>query len=124
MTLAKTLQQDNICLSMGGVGNPLATCLVGIPLPSSAYLPTGKRPSLLDTWDVWAKTLSHAPEEPQELDLLGSSKAPYCIYFHYKGAEKKGYYSVNPTKKINSSVNWCNYTTKTMSASTDEPRVL
>lgn len=31
-TLAKTLKQDNFCMAMGSVDNPLSTCLVGIPL--------------------------------------------------------------------------------------------
>lgn len=29
VTLAKTLQQDSLCLSMGSVDNPLSMCLVG-----------------------------------------------------------------------------------------------
>lgn len=32
VTLAKTLQQDNLCLSVGSADNPLSTCLLGAPL--------------------------------------------------------------------------------------------
>ncbi|RMB92983.1 hypothetical protein DUI87_30631 [Hirundo rustica rustica] len=31
VTLAKTLRQDNLCLSMGSISSPLSSCLVGIP---------------------------------------------------------------------------------------------
>lgn len=31
VTLAKTLEQDNLCLSMDSVDNPLSMCLVGVP---------------------------------------------------------------------------------------------
>ncbi|RMB88622.1 hypothetical protein DUI87_35010 [Hirundo rustica rustica] len=31
VTLAKTLRQDNLCLSMGSVSSPLSSCLVGTP---------------------------------------------------------------------------------------------
>lgn len=45
---------------------------------------THKKPSPVDTWDTWTEGLEHAPEEPQELDLLGASKMNYCVKFYYK----------------------------------------
>lgn len=70
----------------GQRGNPLSMCLVGIPLVADDWPitnldllhTTGKRPNPVDAWDEWTKTLPHAIEEPQELDLLVSSKATYC----------------------------------------------
>ena len=92
VTLAKTLNQDNLCLSMGSVDNSLSTCLVGIPLVaddwpitnSELLCTTGKRPNPVDTWDEWTKILPNARDEPQELNLLGSSKATYCVKFYFR----------------------------------------
>ncbi|RMC12053.1 hypothetical protein DUI87_11186 [Hirundo rustica rustica] len=82
VTLAKTLQQDNLCLSMGSIDNQLSTCLVGVPLAADEYSYTDKNPNPVDTWDEW--TLPQAPEDLQELKLLGSSKTYYCIQFQYQ----------------------------------------
>ncbi|RMB92639.1 hypothetical protein DUI87_30948 [Hirundo rustica rustica] len=80
--LAKALQQDNLCLSMGSVDNLLSMCLVGVPLAANEYPYTDNKPNPVDTWDEWTRPLPQAPEEPQELELLGSSKAYYCIQFN------------------------------------------
>ncbi|TRZ06579.1 hypothetical protein HGM15179_020527 [Zosterops borbonicus] len=84
VTLVKSLQQDNLCLSMGSVENPLSTCLVGVPLTASEYPYADKKLNPVDTWDEWTWSLPQTPEEPQELELLGSSKAHYCIQFQYQ----------------------------------------
>lgn len=127
VTLAQAIGQDYMCLSMANVKDPLSTCLVGIPLSPSDY-PIPKRkpapPSPLDQWHAWARTRPHAPEEPQELELLGSSPAPYCINFFYKGAKKGNYHIIKPSRIIYNSTNWCNYTTSTLSVSTDQPKML
>lgn len=134
VTLARTLKQDNLCLSMGNLDNPLLTCLVGIPLAAHEYPYTGKKPNLVDIWDEWTKILPQAPEEPQELDLLGSSKAHYSVQFYYKlsgqhlshldlirSTHKK---DVSPTNKVYNPPNWCNYTSHTLSSSSLHPKVL
>lgn len=109
VTLAKAINQDHMCLSMTGMEDPLSTCLVGIPLQPNDYPFAGKRPNLVDTWDQWTKILLHAPEEPQELALLGSSKATYCVRLGYKltnfewlklAYHRKSYTKdANPTKR-------------------------
>ncbi|TRZ06918.1 hypothetical protein HGM15179_020188 [Zosterops borbonicus] len=117
VTLAKTLQQDNLCLS-GSLDNPLLTCLVGIPLAANEYPYAGKKPNPVDTWDKWTKILPQAPGEPQELDLLGSSKTHYCVEFYYqqsgqhwtkldhiRSTYRKDVTSIN---KIYNPPNWCN----------------
>lgn len=71
VTLEKTLQQDNLCLAMGDLSDPLATCLVGILLMARDCPVTGKKPSLVDTWEKWTRILLHAPEEPQNWTYLG-----------------------------------------------------
>ncbi|XP_053859957.1 uncharacterized protein LOC128822292 [Vidua macroura] len=129
VTLAKTLKQDNMCLSMGSIDNPLSTCLVGIlfvaddwPVYNSELLcTTGKRPNMVDTWDEWTKMLPNAQEEPQELDLLGSSKATYCVKFYFRCPKNnwpeidqtKNTYrkDVSPVNKAYNYLDWCNYTT-------------
>lgn len=45
VTLVQTQQQPNVWLSMGSASNPLAMCLVGIPLKPSEYSYTGKKPN-------------------------------------------------------------------------------
>lgn len=82
--LVKTLQQDSLCLYIGTVENLLSTCLVGIPLTANYYPYTGKKPNLVDTWDERTRILPHAPEEPQELDFLGSFEAIFCLQFYYR----------------------------------------
>lgn len=89
VTLAKSLQQDNMCLSMGSAASPLASCLVGIPLGPNDYPFTEEKPNPVDAWDEWTGILLHAQEEPQELDLLGSSRATYCVRFSYKPLAQK-----------------------------------
>lgn len=37
VTLAQTLQQENICLSTAATKNPMSTCLVGIPLQAGEF---------------------------------------------------------------------------------------
>ncbi|RMC02490.1 hypothetical protein DUI87_20884 [Hirundo rustica rustica] len=53
VTLAKTLRQDNLCLSMGSVSSPLSSCLVGIPFkinePSPLHPFAGNWPALPTT---------------------------------------------------------------------------
>ncbi|KAL9869560.1 syncytin-A-like [Geothlypis trichas] len=142
VTLAKTLNQDNMCLSMGSVDNPLSTCLVGIPFAaddwpvynSELLRTTGKRPNVADTWDEWTKILSDAREEPQELDLLGSSKATYCIKFYFRRPKNdwpeidqhKNTYrkNVSPMNKAYNPHDWCNYTARAISVSSLHPKVL
>lgn len=130
VTLAKTLQQDSLCMPMGSVNIPLSTCLVGIPLTTNNYLYTGKKPNPVDTWDEWTRILPHAPEEPQEMDLLGSSQVMCCVQFYYRrpnqhwtfsetGRSMAGYvYRKNATpndKNTYTLINWCNYTSPILS---------
>ncbi|XP_059729035.1 uncharacterized protein LOC132341473 [Haemorhous mexicanus] len=142
VTLAKTLKQDNLCLSMGSIDNPLSTCLVGIPFVaddwpvynSELLCTTGGRPNLADTWDEWTKMLPNALDEPQELDLLGSSKAAYCVKFYFR-CPKNNWPEIDQTKNtygkdispINKAYNypdWCNYTARVISVSSLHPKVL
>lgn len=51
VTLAKTLQHDNLCLSMGCMDNPLSMYLVGVPLAANEYPYDDKKPNPVDTWD-------------------------------------------------------------------------
>lgn len=122
-----------MCLSMGSASNPLALCLVGILLKPKEYTFTRKELNLVDTWDEWMRILP-IPEEPQELELLGSFKAIYCIKFYYRPSSKPWSASeyqksiclkdVSPANKIYNSINWCNYTSNTLSVSSCHPRVL
>lgn len=73
-------------MSMSSIDNPLSTCLVGISSTVGwvSYPYAGKKPNPVDMWDEWTKILLPAPEEPQELDILGSSQAMYCVQFFYR----------------------------------------
>ncbi|TRZ07396.1 hypothetical protein HGM15179_019703 [Zosterops borbonicus] len=142
VTLAKTLNQDNLCLSMGILDNPLPTCLVGIPLVaddwpitnSDLLHTTGKRPNPVDTWDEWMEMLPNAPEEPQELDLLGSSKSTYCVKFYLRRPSRhwpeidqaKNTYrkDISPINRDYNNLSWCNYTSPVLSVSSLHPKVL
>ncbi|RMB99121.1 hypothetical protein DUI87_24311 [Hirundo rustica rustica] len=107
VTLAKTLRQDNLCLSMGSVSSPLSSCLVGIPFkinePSPLHpfagnwpaLPTSEIGPARETWEQWVKLIPKATRdahkenpvansESQELDLLVSAKASYCFKFYFQ----------------------------------------
>lgn len=65
VTLAKTLQEDSLCMSMGSVNDPLSTCLVGIPLTAKDYLYAGKKANPVDTWDEWTKILPIHQRNPK-----------------------------------------------------------
>lgn len=109
VTLAKATSQDSICLSMGSAKDPLVMCLVELPLRPEEYSFTGRKCNPVDTWDDWIRELPHTPEEPQELDLLGSSRAAYCINF--SGLFGIGrHHIVTPMKKVYQATDWCNYT--------------
>ncbi|RMC02517.1 hypothetical protein DUI87_20911 [Hirundo rustica rustica] len=107
VTLAKTLQQDNLCLSMGSISSPLSSCLVGIPFkinePSPLHpfagnwpaLPTAEKGPAREAWEQWVKLIPKATtdahkenpvanSESQELDLLVSAKASYSFNFYFQ----------------------------------------
>lgn len=125
--LAHTMGQDHICLSTSAAQNPMATCLVGIPLEQEEFIslskllepmqapttpsrnagtppvsshhpraPYRRRPIKPFSWhrrgkrdtdnplEKWLPQLSRASSEPQELDLLGSYPARYCVKFQFR----------------------------------------
>ncbi|RMC16780.1 hypothetical protein DUI87_06374 [Hirundo rustica rustica] len=135
VTLAKTLRQDNLCLSMGSVSSPLSSCLVGIPFkinePSPLHpfagnwpaLPTAEKGPAREAWEQWVKLIPKATtdahkenpvanSEPQELDLLVSAKASYSFNFYFQNMASSYKNQSKPLNKIYNLVNWCNYTTK------------
>ncbi|XP_063280555.1 uncharacterized protein LOC134565100 isoform X2 [Prinia subflava] len=103
VTLAQTLQQENICLSTAAAKNPMSTCLVGIPLQAGEFpasldkyksneVPEAHTPQphkdhqkqdvfAMNPLAEWVRGLPKVAHEPQELELLGSSPATYCIHF-------------------------------------------
>ncbi|XP_072186952.1 syncytin-2-like [Excalfactoria chinensis] len=138
VTLANKTGQDAICLALSSPGNPFSTCLVGIPLDASPC-PEGVPPcqsndtkGYADNWDVYIPHFPIAPLEPQELEILGSVKADWCIYFNWTGSYRVGPdrskikpRSVNSSLLIyrNQSV-WCNYTSTSISVSSNSPITL
>ncbi|XP_053832825.1 uncharacterized protein LOC128806950 [Vidua macroura] len=126
VTLAKSIGQEQLCMAMGGVGNPLSTCLVGVPLSENDFPFTVMKPNPADSLGSWIRTLLQAPQEPQELDLLGSTRAHLCIRFYTKAPQGKIEYNikeVTPTDKkyINE---WCNYTSPILIKSYPYPKEL
>ncbi|XP_053787455.1 uncharacterized protein LOC128781684 [Vidua chalybeata] len=126
VTLAKSIGQEQLCMALGGVDNPLSTCLVGVPLSENDFPLTAMKPNSADSWGSWIRTLPQAPQEPQELDLLGSTRAHFCIRFYTKAPQGKIEHNikeVTPTDKkyINE---WCNYTSPVLSKSYPYPKEL
>ncbi|RMB96440.1 hypothetical protein DUI87_27115 [Hirundo rustica rustica] len=61
VTLAKTLRQDNLCLSMGSISSPLSSCLVGIPFKINE--PSPLHP-FAGNWPALPTTEKGPPEKP------------------------------------------------------------
>lgn len=70
VTLAKALKQENMFLSMSSAHDSISTCLVGVLLQLKDNPWAGQHPDPADSWDLWLEALPHAPQEPQELDIL------------------------------------------------------
>jgi len=76
-------------------------------------------------WDLWTVQLPLEQLEPQEIELLGSIRMDFCLFFNYTGRNHTHAWSVNTLNIIyhNASV-WCNYTTSNISKSTNQPLAL
>ncbi|XP_036262114.1 uncharacterized protein LOC118701547 [Molothrus ater] len=130
VTLATLTKQETICLSLSSPGNPFTTCLVGLPAdpwPCPSHVPTCKVSNArtsVDNWDQWISHFPIAPQEPQELELLGSVMADACIHFNHRSLLSVKNHSNVVTSSMtvyrNASA-WCNYTTKRVSVSSNDP---
>ncbi|XP_063275880.1 uncharacterized protein LOC134562417 [Prinia subflava] len=91
-TLARSLGQDHICLNQASASDPISSCLVGIPfqkheLPEKLLYYARRldnikpRVSPFISWRNFFFRLENSKDEPQELELLGSTKARFCIHF-------------------------------------------
>ncbi|TRZ09212.1 hypothetical protein HGM15179_017895 [Zosterops borbonicus] len=128
--------QDHICLSQGSAQDPVASCLVGIPLQESdlppgllklkaefnkAPFPASSRKYSIDRflpypitnpyilWRDWVSTpLPKAAEEPQELELLGSSRAPFCVQFVFTPTRDANLFTdIKQIKRVYHATPWC-----------------
>ncbi|TRZ10887.1 hypothetical protein HGM15179_016215 [Zosterops borbonicus] len=133
-TLAKTLGQDHICLSSAAAGDPLSSCLVGIPFAEKELPPAllrmkqsyNRKPIVISHftdlnhasalvknplafWKEWTFHLPELSQEPQELDLLGSSPSPFCIHFNYVPPEgqRKLFHEIKQIKDAYWARSWC-----------------
>lgn len=88
VTLAKTLQQDSLCMSMGSVNDPLSTCLVRIPLTTNDYPYTGKKPNPVDAWDEMDQNFATCTRGTPRTGLIGSSQAMCWVQFLYREAKQ------------------------------------
>ena len=105
-----------------------------MPLQPNEYPFAGKKPDPVHSWDEWSQLFPHAPEEPRELDLLGSSKAVYCVNFNYKlktvewlqqGKMRSPYVKdITPSDQTYQSAGWCNFMVPTPAESMKAPRIL
>lgn len=129
VTLANQTGQDSICLSISSPGNPFSTCLVRLPLdnwdlglPNPFEEAWGGWQNATNNWDGCLPHLNHLPIDPQELELLGSTKMNWCLYFNYSGANVSREWSVNATLEIckNESLR-CNQTSSNISKSSNAP---
>lgn len=118
----------------GQRGQPSVNVPGRIPLAANGYPYTDKKHNLGDACHRWTKTLPQAPEEPQELELLGSSKAHYCVQLQYQPPNQHLIHlelvrsthrkDATPFNKNDTLPNWCNYTSPTPSSSSLHPKVL
>ncbi|KAF4793635.1 hypothetical protein TURU_109559 [Turdus rufiventris] len=132
VTLAKTLEQENICLSMAAAENPMSTCLVGVPLKAGEYsdsfeiempneLPESHTISLYklrrqqtvmikNPIEELLPSLPKAAQEPQELELLGSYPAQYCVHFIIlpKPSDTKEFHNIKQYRQEFMVKRWCN----------------
>ncbi|XP_036250215.1 uncharacterized protein LOC118693622 [Molothrus ater] len=120
-TLANTLGQEHICLSMASAEDPMSTCLVGIPL-SPDELPSPFNSSLVpfvtqtlshrrnpsNVWRDGIKGLAPLTSEPPELDLLGSTNASLCFLFWFSPVLWDSRYTrIKPIKNKYVAAQWC-----------------
>ncbi|XP_058276287.1 uncharacterized protein LOC120752461 [Hirundo rustica] len=131
VTLAQTFQQENIYLSTASTDNPMSTCLVGIPLQAGEF-PAGldthrsnkipepntfrpykghqqKSGMTVNPLEEWLPSLLKVSQEPQELELLGSSPASYCIHFsvYPKPSNVNEYRNIKQYREEFSAKRWC-----------------
>lgn len=77
---------------------------------------------VVDNWDGWVPYLSQGDLKPQELELLGSVKMDYCVYFNYSGKNQTMRQCVNSSLiAYRNDSFWCNYTSKNASRSSNRP---
>ncbi|XP_032926106.1 uncharacterized protein LOC117001738 [Catharus ustulatus] len=135
VTLANRTGQEAICLSLSSAGNPFSTCLVGLPL-DNLPCPTGTVPlcqanesrSYADQWDLVVPHFSRAAQEPEELEILGTVRADFCVRFNWTSVHRRYRtgqslsVNANPILKVyqNASM-WCNYTSPNISKSSNMP---
>lgn len=119
-TLANITKQEILCLSVASPSNPFSTCLVRLPmdvwpipvdtirtLKTQGHRTKVVKPNPVDDWDHWIKRLPYTPNEPQELELLGSIKMDYCI----KLWVMSNWRDVSSNNKLyRNETLWCNYT--------------
>ncbi|XP_021252233.1 uncharacterized protein LOC110398677 [Numida meleagris] len=137
VTLARAIGQNTLCLSMSSSDSPFTTCLVGLPLDQGKWEQLAHTTSAssvvqeekvwggnwtVDMWDQWVPHLPPMPLPPQELELLGSVKMDWCVFFNYSGNDQFLSWSVNATMLAyrNASA-WCNYTSLNISKSSNLP---
>ncbi|XP_037985884.1 uncharacterized protein LOC119698248 [Motacilla alba alba] len=130
VTMANLTNQEAICLSLSSPGNPFTTCLVGVPAdpwPCPSRIATCRTSDArfsIDNWDQWISHFPTAPQEPQELELLGSVMADACLKFSHKSQLPAKNHSTIVTSSMavyRNATAWCNYTTNKASISSNDP---
>lgn len=139
VTLAHALKQQEMCMSTVAVDSPLSTSLVGVPLEAVDY-PQSLRDLLreinskkssfhayihnritykiklpiinpLILWRKWTEKLQRLAEEPTEIELLGSLKAPCCVQFDFTPSSRyhdpEIYQHIKQTKFELTAAQWC-----------------
>lgn len=141
VTIANKTGQEAICLMLSSPGNPFSTCLVGMPLdvppcpPGARSCQVNDARHYADNWDRQIPYFPPAPLEPQELEILGSVKADWCVFFNWTSIYRAGPgrqgqnlsypISVNSTLPVfRNASGWCNYTSNNVSLSSNTPIAL
>lgn len=131
--LANAAGLDSVCLTDSRPGRPFSTCLVGLPVnewPIPKNTPTKISwviSNPVNEWCLWTQFLPVTPFEPEELEILGSTKMNFCIKFELlevtQTKNKTIYVTPNHPFYRNASV-WCKCTKVTTKASFQVPAQL
>ena len=140
VTLSRAVNTTTFCASVSTPSVPFLTCLVGVPLNDSDWITLNQSLSqtkitqlargsnmseFFDKFDNWDDKLSIGPN-PQEIELVDSLNASYCVYLNSSKYPCAGESSATPCNATVSTLvypignqsiwsGWCNHTSRNLS---------
>ncbi|XP_055554180.1 uncharacterized protein LOC129734579 [Falco cherrug] len=141
VTLSRAVNTTTFCASLSTPSVPFLTCLVGVPLNDSDWIALNQSlnqmpkvtilargnnmSSFFEKFDNWDDKLPIGPS-PQEIELVDSLNASYCVYLNSSRYPCAGEASnmpcsttaITPVYPIKNQFNWsvwCNHTSRNLS---------